>query len=320
MRFVICLFLFLNTFSGIGVAQPYIDIASVQYATLPKNKLPHQDNHLHTSYEWMAAGLNLPLPLGQRNILLFAPSLDFRTYKIEDGDIPSGLIENNYSEKPPLLTESERSYYSFTLPLTWQHTFRDSAIKISGTFIQRYNSISTEKISGDNSQTGGAVIFNHSTSKLFTWKAGLYYNREFYGDYWLPLLGADWQINSKLRAWGLLPVSATIDYAITPYLHSGIFYSGIEDSYRDPASGSFMHPSEGHIRAFTEFYIPKSKFVFTIEAGHTALREIELFKKDHGKDTRYEVKGGSNFIFRAGIAFRFMTSDLFSSPQVHSSY
>ena len=65
-------------------------------------------------------------------------------------------------------------------------------------------------ISTDDMQMGGVAMFSYKKKDNLKYHFGLYYNREFFGDYFLPLLGIDWKINQRMNLFGDLPITMNL--------------------------------------------------------------------------------------------------------------
>jgi len=274
-------------------AQPYLELITLYNANEPSSTLYTGKDQIHIKNTWNIASLNAPFIIDKRNIVLFSPGYETRNYT---------------SSADPL------NIYTLYFPLTYEHTFNDTSNKLSGTLIYRFNSTTKFKPGINNDLLGGAVLFTHNFSSTFGMKAGLYYNRELFGNYFIPLLGFDWQPNDRLFVWGLLPQSATLDYRFTNNIHGGINYYSPQDSYRLKGDNAYFFVLEVQLRLFVDYYIPKTPLAITAEAGHTMLRNYLYY--DYSKNPNEEViKPTESAIFRIGLSWRFTTNNAFKTQR-----
>jgi len=63
-------------------------------------------------------------------------------------------------------------------------------------FILRRNKQAENKIE-DPWQYGGVILTTWNRNQFASLKFGIYYNKEFFGNYFIPLIGIDWKINKK---------------------------------------------------------------------------------------------------------------------------
>jgi hypothetical protein len=193
------------------------------------------------------------------------------------------------------------------------HSIKNSRYKFSLTGIYRYNSDAYVKFSKTNDQTGGALIVYRKQSKNLTYKAGIYYNKEFFGNLWIPFLGIDARIGERLFIWALLPRALMADYRLIPSLHTGIAFRGIEESYRIGSNEltNYFRPNEGYLRLYFDFYIPRTMLVATAGVGHT-LRRRYIYGNELGE---YVTFPKPKFILQGGISMRIVTDKRFATQR-----
>lgn len=296
MRKLVCLFFIL--ISGMTTAQPFIDIASFQHITLKKSGITNKKTNAIAEGSWDLAMINLPLTIDSSNVLVFSPSFEYRS------ELNDTLLNDAF-------------YRTLYFPLTWVHTFHNKKSKLSLTGIYRYNADTRLVFGNNNDQIGIAAIYYHKSSEKLTWKTGLYYNQEFFHDQWIPFLGLDYHITDRLMIYSLLPRYFVADYTLTPSLHTGLWFRGIDESYRYLSNGpkDYFRVTEGYIRTFLDYYIPDTHFVITLAAGHTLQRHYN--HKSEG--VLYKTFPEGAYMLQAGIAFRFVTDQQFRTQRGSSS-
>ncbi len=292
MRNKLILLLSLLAFSA--NAQPYLELITLHATNESTSKLYKGKDDQQINNTWHLANLNAPIVINKRNIILFSPGYEYREFSSK------GICNN---------------YYTLYFPLTYEYTFKDTINKISGTLIYRYNSIDKVKPGINNDMLGGAILYTHISNPKFDWKAGIYYNKEFFGDYFLPLFGFDWQANDRLFVWGLLPNNATLDYRFTNNIHGGInYYAPLESYYREGNDVNFTL-LDPQLRLFVDYYIPKTPIALTLEVGHTMLREYK-YHDDGATPEDVKINPTEGAILRAGISWRFTTNTAFKTQRV----
>ena len=147
-----------------------------------------------------------------------------------------------------------------------------------------------------------AVIATRIMSSKLSLKGGVYYNKEFFGNNFLPLLGCDWKANDRLNIFGLLPNNLFVDYKISNKFHSGFIYKGITSSFRLKESNDYDYvlPEEGQLKLFVDYYITKN-IVLNFEGGHTVARNYG-FGFLNEKAVPADFNDG--YILKAGLYYR----------------
>ena len=297
MRKLFLLITFL--YSGFISAQPYLDIATVQASGFPISGIYKGKNQTKITNDWWLANFNLPFKINSRNLILLSPGWEQRSFVNKDQD-------------------DVANYETMYLPVTFRHTLNDSSMTVSGTAIYRFNKARYVAFDSESDMFGGALLFTKKTSAKFTWKVGVYYNREFFGDYWLPLLGVDWQATDRLFIFGLLPKNFVIDYRLSNHFHTGFSYKGVQESYRENTEGSYFKITDGQVKLFTDYYFSKIPIVITLEAGQTLSSKYTYRQEQNESEKIYYP--AENMLFRVGISYRFVTNKMFVTPQTPEHY
>jgi hypothetical protein len=270
-------------------SQPYLELVSAQFHIFLAGS---GDDPVITDKDcsdWFAASISAPWQMDSNNVLLFSPSFEYRSIK-----------ESSFSAT---------GYRTLYFPLTWMHAFKNSRYKFSLTGIYRYNSDAYVNFGRDNDQTGGALIIYRKQSENLTYKAGIYYNKEFFGNLWIPFLGLDARIGERIFIWALLPRALMADYTLLSSLHTGIAFRGIEESYRIGTSEltDYFRPNEGYLRLYFDYYIPHTMLVATAGAGHTLRRRYY-----YGNELKeFETLPKPKFILQGGLSMRIVTDKRF---------
>jgi hypothetical protein len=264
--------------SNTSYAQPYVDIASFQ------GMMNRADDFMgekpDTDINFFSAQVTYP-----------------HVFKDSSVFVISAGYENWYLKN----TTGSLSLHTAFLPLTYVAKFSEKS-KMSFTAIPRFNSETNTSVSGETMQYGGAVIYNHKINSSLSLKGGLYYNREFFGNYFLPLIGGEWKASERLYIFGLLPNILIADYRLTDFLHAGFIYKGVTASYRlnEDNASDYFRIQEGQAKLFADFYLTKN-LVLNLEAGQTAER---LYGYGLLNEDETEIEISEACLFKAGLYYR----------------
>jgi hypothetical protein len=286
---LLLVFIFSNSF-----AQPYIDLATLRYVNSPANTGIINQNEPPLKLEHSVAGINLPIPLNKDKsaILLILPYLE--QWQI---GMDSGVLKLNGFGFPVGLSKKLNHFWGITAILFYR--------------------INKEKDLPDNSgttqQLGGAFIFNYSPNERLTYKFGIYYNREFFGNFIVPLLGIDWRPDKLNAVFGTLPGAITWERKLNNHFYFGANFRAITNSYRtaisDPCySGDcsikgYTRIDENQIGMYADVYFGKH-FVLNGEIGHSLFRKIRNGTKGDNLSSKYVMSGQDNFYFRIVSSYR----------------
>lgn len=263
-------------------AQPYLDIAAVKYQYSPDAgafRRNFQSNH----FTYSTAALNIPLVFKDSSILLLGPSAE--QWNIRSAAFPD--VPNDLKGLALPLT--------FVKPLNelWTGTFL---------FVPRWNGSETFHFKNNN-QLGGAVLFTYKKSNALKYKFGLYYNHEFFGNFFMPLAGIDWAVNNRLKVFGVLPGNLVVERKVSRQFYYGVSFRAITTSYRYGDLKKFIRIDDNQLQAFADWYLTKN-VVLNAEAGHSVFRRFRTGTRDG--DRKYEMKDKfrDDVLFRVALLYR----------------
>lgn len=199
-------------------------------------------------------------------------------------------------------------YSSITLPIGMQVQLKNPKVKFTGLIIPKIAGADLSAFFSDVFQLGVYSLFTVTESDKFRYKFGLYYNREFFGNFFVPLVGVDWKVSDRFSIYGTLPNSMKFSYAIAPSkINAGLAFRSMTRSFRGEDVNTFVRYNELQLKAFFDFYITPKNVVF-VEGGYFLGKTPLLYKNN---DTENSIpsdllKEGNAFpIINAGWALRF---------------
>ena len=264
-------------------AQPFLDVAGAYYQYSPADKPAH--NHIvNTSLS--SFYLTIPVRIDS-DYIVFNP-----------------VYENFQLEFPESYVD--RSFHSAYMPLTWLHQW-NSKWKTAFVFIPRMNSRLEEPLSTKDFQWGGAILTSYQRSGNLKYKAGIYYNSEFFGPFVIPLLGIDWNVNQKWNVFGVLPGSMNVEYKFSRAVHAGILFRSLTNSYRT-FDYNYIRVNDNHLKLFLDFYVTPRN-VLSIEAGHTVLRRYRTGYRRHDAESYFSMNVTDGWLFKIAYSFRVRTDE-----------
>jgi hypothetical protein len=289
--------------SGVAFSQPFIDLLNIQYTRTSVSKLYKGKDEFKVNHEWKSYAFNAPIKLNEKKLLLISPEINNKIYQQTDSTFTK---QQNGSTTIAAYSRFHAHYISYALPITLIHKFENEN-SLSATFVYRQNKVFENSFGWTTDQLGGAVLYTKTYSNKFKLKGGLYYNREFWGNYIMPLLGFEWKASKNIYCWGLLPNSTTIDVSFNK-LHTGFAYRGIEESYSE-SYNSYFHDREGHVKLYLNYYLINQKqkigIVLLAEGGQSLSRLYEF--KAASSDNIAKYHPAENYFIRIGVAVRLIT-------------
>ena len=266
-------------------AQPYLDVAAVRYQKSPEGGLLRQ-GFAANSYTYANAAFNLPLVFKDSSVLMLSPALE--TWKINSPLLP--LVKDRlHGMALPV---------AFVKPLNRQWTATLLAIP-------RWNGASEFGFK-DRFQMGGALLMARKQNETLTYKFGIYYNREFFGHFVMPLLGVDWRPTPTLRVFGVLPGNAVVEKKVSKAFYYGLSFRATTTSYRIPATNGaphFIRIEDNTLQAFADVYFTKN-IVLNAEAGHSAFRRFRMGSKGAVEKYFMQEKFNDGLLFRLSLLYR----------------
>jgi hypothetical protein len=277
-------------------SQPYIDLINTRFLHNPKVALWNNKN-----------------PFGHNSYYNFSTTLPIEFKK--DGD---AIILSPYAEKWDVSLEYEdgtiRTFKtgSVILPVSLLIKSSSGNWNFLTTAIARINA-ELGKVTDKKFQVGGAVLITRILNNKFNYKFGLYYNREFFGDFIMPLAGLDWKMNERDYLFGTLPGSLIYEHKISNHLYWGLNFKAFTNSYRlqtidpcysgDCSGRKYIRIEDNQLGIYGDFYFTKH-IVFTTEVGHTVLRKIKNGFNGDNLHIKTSMSNADNLYLKSSLAYR----------------
>lgn len=278
MKKILLLFIMIKSLPD-SQAQPYIDIASVKFMNSPDAGIINR-NKQNYILSYFNASLNLPLPFRPiRGIVLLSPFYE--------------EWNTSLSNAPNVVSKHQ----GFVLALSFVDTVPHHKWRYAITPIIRLKDFSEDGTSSAQWGVAGLAIFSQNRD-LF-WKFGCYFNRDYFGNFFMPLLGIDWWINKRNKLFGILPGNLTFEHKAGLQLYYGITFRAITNSYRDIGEGYFK-VDDNQLSFFTDIYLAKS-IVLNTEIGHSVFRKLTLGEKNV---FRNDLSVNDNLYFKVSLNIR----------------
>ncbi len=136
------------------------------------------------------------------------------------------------------------------------------------------------KASFSNSlQLGGMLLYEKKKNERLTWRAGLLYNQEFFGPYFVPLFYLDWEISSSLKYKGLFPIYGALSKTLSSKWTAGLHYVGLTTTYRigeQDLENYYMDRRSLDLSFFGKYQLTNTLFLET-RLGYSLTRDYGLY-------------------------------------------
>jgi hypothetical protein len=283
----LCFIVCLATCSLATAAQPYIDVVNARRL---QTKLPFSNNAdiVETAYNNLST--TIPLQLKNKDAIILSP-----------------YYENwNLS----LLDSGSYNVRGWVMSLSFFKNIPNTKWAILPTFIIRSNK-ELYKTTSANLQVGVAIIASYKKQANLTYKFGVYYNKEFFGNFFIPLAGIDWRINETNNLFGVLPGNLIWEHKVSKSFHYGGIFRAITNSYR-LANGriglqadkkNYLRIDDNQVAAFADVYLT-SHVVLNAEIGHSVSRKFRAGYKENKSAVSRVIYDNDKLFLKASVAYR----------------
>lgn len=137
-----------------------------------------------------------------------------------------------------------------------------------------------DAVDGYDFQYGGIFLEHFVPNEKIKIKAGLYYNREAFGNLFVPLVGLDWKVNSRINLYGILPTNYKVEFNIVKNkLYTGLSFKSFTRSFRLSKKNNYdyVRYDEMQVKLFVDCFVVPKVLVFA-EVGYSIGRSPWLHK------------------------------------------
>lgn len=268
-----------------AAAQPYLDLASVRYSRGFDAGLVRR-NQQQNNFHYGNAQVQLPIQFKDSSLLLVNPILE------------QWWINLPVAPSLPERLEGKVLFTAFIKPWTPRFT-------TTFALIPRWNGHGVKGT--DMFQMGGLFLATFSRKPGLKYKAGLYYNREFFGNFVVPVLGIEYRVKPGLQLFGNLPGSLTLEKKVNNRFYYGASFRAITNAYRYRSLAGqplrFIRIDENQLQGFADLYLAK-RVVLTTELGHSFFRRFRLGQEDSQSKYDVQEKFNDGVAGRVALAYR----------------
>jgi hypothetical protein len=212
-------------------------------------------------------------------------------------------------EKLDLKNDSlSASYSSVALPVGMQVQLKNPKWKFTGLIIPKIAGADLGAGFSNVFQIGAYSLFTVTESEKFRYKFGLFYVREFFGNFFVPLAGIDWKVTNRFSVYGTLPQVLKASYSIVPSrVNAGLAFRSMTRSFRGEDNNTLVRYNELQFKTFFDFYLTPKNVVF-VEGGYFLGKTPLLYNNNDIENPINSnlLKEGKAFpVFNAGWALRF---------------
>ena len=294
-------------FSSALHTQPYVDLVNLNNQRVQTNYIDSfGGNNFLNNYV-----LNITLPIkidSTKTIIIrgFAESLNYST------EIKTNQLIPFTNQKTKENLGVTTNFFAFILPIGLQYQTPSQKWKWLILAMPKVAGTQGDVYSSYQFQPGVFALATKKINSNLSLKFGLFYNKEFFGNFIVPIVSADWKINNRMQLYGTFPTFYKFEYALKKHVvYTGINYRSYTRSFLlKGAEHNYMRIDDMSIKAFVEFYLSK-KFVLYAEAG----RMINYRLLDYHYNTRNKPENEINnsilfrkneipFFINFGLAYR----------------
>ncbi|MFN5705029.1 MAG: DUF6268 family outer membrane beta-barrel protein [bacterium] len=278
MKYKLLIILFLTSINKV-YPQDYVDIASLRKAYSPEFGLGSAQSQKNNT-EYLFTGINIPLQFKKIDMVVTI-SPYYENWLINSYD------SLNFNLKgigfPISVNKKINEKWSSSTTLF----FRKNTSDLSTNF---------------STQIGVLSTLNYMVNDKFKIKPGLYYNKEFWGNFFLPIIGIEYYPNNKLKIWGNVPANLFVERKMNKNWYLSFILRGVNNSYTLNEK-EYLYINETQLGIVSDWYFFKN-FVVAIEAGHSLFRNIRTGQMKLDRAYILEENMRNNAYFRLSTSYR----------------
>jgi hypothetical protein len=242
----------------IGRAQGYAEGIGLSYEALPL-KLDNGGEHTFRA-DVFRANLIVPVALNSDSSRSLLAGVNLEALRFSSSR-PGFEVDNVYGFSPVLGYRQRVS----------------SALELTALALPALNS-DLREVHGADLTWGGVGRVAYRVSPHFSYRFTLGYRQQFYGPQYIVLLGVDWQLAPRWRAFGDLPTTFTVSYAAGPRTNVGFNLIGINTAYRLREQDRYFQYQQGHYGLFAETYL-STHWALRATAAYAGVRRLDVAAK-----------------------------------------
>ncbi|MDF2437315.1 MAG: hypothetical protein K0Q95_1691 [Bacteroidota bacterium] len=273
-----------------SLSQPFADILSANYQTFSSiytDSAAGQKNHTDDYF----LNFFLPKVFKNGNTLLIRLNSETMSSTISP--------DSSYSSR----------LSSVSLPIGMKLVSKNKKWETIIIAVPKLASDFKDKTDAHDFQMGGIFLEQFVKNERVKFKLGLYYNREAFGNFFMPLVGLDWKINERMNLYGIIPSNYRFEINIIKNkLYSGLCYKAATRSFSMSAKANYdyVRYDEQQVKLFLECFVYKKILVFA-DAGYSIGKNPLAYNLgttniDYSQPVYTPLK--SYPVFNFGVAYR----------------
>lgn len=233
------------------VAQPFADILYFNYQTFSSNYADSTQWKNKTDDYF----LNLFLPKNFKNGNIF-------------------LLRLNSEHLSSTISPDSSYSYSLTsisMPIGMKLVSKNKKWETVLLVIPKIASDFRDAIDANDYQYGGIFLEHFVPNEKVKIKAGLYYNREAFGNLFVPLVGVDWKVNDRINLYGILPTNYKVEFNLAKNkLYTGLNVKFFTRSFRlsQTHNYDYVRYDESQVKVFVDYFVVPKVLLFA-EVGYS---------------------------------------------------
>jgi hypothetical protein len=160
-------------------------------------------------------------------------------------------------------------------------------------------------VNSDHFQFGGLGLFEMKYSERLLMRYGLMYNRERFGNMFVPLVYLDWQMSDRWSITGLFPVFGKLNFQVNEKMGVGLSLFGLITSFQigDPAySGDYVERKSVDLTLYTRYRLA-GNLHFETRFGYALGRSYSQFSKGDEVDFRVAIASFGDDRLQKNVSF-----------------
>ncbi|MBF9144150.1 DUF6268 family outer membrane beta-barrel protein [Hymenobacter properus] len=244
---------------NIGYAQGYVEGIGLSYEVLPLQQKSGSEATFRADV--FRANIIAPVAVAADTSHAFLAGLNLEALHFS-GSRPGFAVQNVYGITPVLGYRQRLS----------------ARTELTALALPSLNS-DLREVRGADVTWGGVLRAAYRANPRRAYRLTVGYRQQFYGPQYVLLLGLDWRLGERWRAFGDLPTTFNISYAATAKVNVGFNLNGINTAYRLLNNDQYFQYQQAHYGLFAETYL-SSHWAVRATAAYAGIRRLDVFAKD----------------------------------------